>query len=69
MEYKIEIYKEEVIGTQRGIFGQTQDTVKRGRREWKEEADNAQDAMDKAEQRIRETYLEEDLLYRTIIIT
>ena len=69
MEYKIEIYKEEVIGTQRGIFGQTQETVKRGRREWKEEADSAQDAMNKAEQRIRETFPDEDLLYWTVIIT
>ncbi len=70
MEYKIEIYKEEVIGTERvGIFGQTRETVKRGRRTWTEEADSAYDAMDKAEQKIRETFPNEDLLYWTIIIT
>ena len=69
MEYKIEIYKEEVISTQRTVFGTSQETVKRGRRVWTEEADSAYDAMDKAEERIRETFPAEDLLYWTIIIT
>lgn len=70
MEYKIEIYKEEVIGTERiGIFGQSRDTVKRGRRIWTEEADSAYDAMNKAEKMIRESFPDEDLLYWTIIIT
>ena len=70
MEYKIEIYKEEVIGTHRLVFGgSSQETVKRGRRVWTVEADSANDAMDMAEQRIRETFPAEDLLYWTIIIT
>ena len=70
MEYKIEIYKEEVIGTQRTFLGSSvQETVKRGRRIWTDEADSAYDAMNKAEQKIRETFPDEDVLYWTIIIT
>lgn len=68
--YRIEIYKE-LQSTKRPLVfgGAIEETIKRGHREWTEEAESVYDVMNRAEEYIKENFPHEDLLDWTIIIT
>lgn len=71
MAYTIELYKEgDRHTTFRGLLGSPETTsVLLGRRVWKEEAESPKEAMEKAEQYIRERFPGENLMDWTILIS